>query len=350
MSFREDNARYETWLRQQCDVVDPDLAVKHERMAENAFLFLRATFFRWARKIERICPELAKAPAVLSVGDTHTENFGTWRDGEGRLVWGINDFDEAARIPYPFDLVRLATSAFLAPRQALTRSAICSALIEGYRSGLADPRPTLVDEHAIWMRSYAGTTDDRWRSFWDELDGYPDADPPSKARQALRATLPKGTDISRWAKRQKGGGSLGRPRFVAIARHCQGGTAVREAKALVPSAWYWAKGTDPGRGDLLRIARGPYRSPDPFLDVGQRYIVRRISGDARKLDLGPDAGDELRADLLTAMGFDIGAIHAAARKSAAIAKDLDKRNPDWLLDAAEKASEAVAKDFSEWSQ
>ena len=36
-----------------------------------------------------------RRPAVLAVGDLHTENFGTWRDAEGRLIWGINDFDEA---------------------------------------------------------------------------------------------------------------------------------------------------------------------------------------------------------------------------------------------------------------
>ena len=34
----------------------------------------------------------------LSVGDLHVENFGTWRDSEGRLIWGINDFDEALRV------------------------------------------------------------------------------------------------------------------------------------------------------------------------------------------------------------------------------------------------------------
>ena len=28
------------------------------------------------------------APQVLSVGDLHLENFGTWRDADGRLVWG----------------------------------------------------------------------------------------------------------------------------------------------------------------------------------------------------------------------------------------------------------------------
>ena len=51
---------------------------------------------------------------VLAVGDIHLENFGTWRDADGRLVWGVNDFDEAAQMPYVLDLVRLAASALLA--------------------------------------------------------------------------------------------------------------------------------------------------------------------------------------------------------------------------------------------
>jgi uncharacterized protein (DUF2252 family) len=115
LSFKQDNADYEDWLRARCKrigckMVKRDLILKYDKMKENAFVFLRATFFRWAKRIEAVCPELAEAPQVLSVGDTHVENFGTWRDDEGRLVWGVNDFDEAAVIPYPFDLVRLATS------------------------------------------------------------------------------------------------------------------------------------------------------------------------------------------------------------------------------------------------
>ncbi len=51
---------------------------------------------------------------MLGVGDLHVENFGTWRDGEGRLIWGINDFDEATTLPYTNDLVRLCASALIA--------------------------------------------------------------------------------------------------------------------------------------------------------------------------------------------------------------------------------------------
>ncbi len=52
--------------------------------------------------------------AVLAVGDLHVENYGTWRDPEGRWVWGINDFDEAFPMAFTIDLVRLSTSTLFA--------------------------------------------------------------------------------------------------------------------------------------------------------------------------------------------------------------------------------------------
>jgi hypothetical protein len=42
--------------------------------------------------------------------------------------------------------------------------------------------------------------------------------------------------VLRFATRTKGSGSLGRPRYLAIALW-QGGHLAREAKAVVPSAW-----------------------------------------------------------------------------------------------------------------
>jgi uncharacterized protein (DUF2252 family) len=88
------------------------------------------------------------APKVLSVGDLHLENFGTWRDADGRLVWGVNDFDEAAIMPYPLDLVRLATSILHAAKLAVSDQAAAEALLRGYRAGLRQPQPALFDEGA----------------------------------------------------------------------------------------------------------------------------------------------------------------------------------------------------------
>ena len=142
MSFITVNTEFETWLKGQCRIVKAGLLAKHSRMARSPFDFLRATYFQWARTIEAICPELARSCAVKTVGDMHVENFGTWRDAEGRLVWGVNDFDEAAVIPFAFDLVRLATSATLSGDLRIGHRDAAEAILEhketlgGYQHGI----------------------------------------------------------------------------------------------------------------------------------------------------------------------------------------------------------------------
>ena len=106
MTITEATRAYDTWARGQIPFVARDLSLKHRLMAEAAFPFLRATFYRWMQIWPEACPDPARAPKLLAVGDLHVENFGTWRDTEGRLVWGINDFDEVYPLPYTLDLVR----------------------------------------------------------------------------------------------------------------------------------------------------------------------------------------------------------------------------------------------------
>jgi hypothetical protein len=79
----------------ELDLIRADIRHKHQMMASGAFPFFRATFYRWMQVWPESCSDLADAPVVLAVGDLHVENFETWRDQEGRLVWGVNDFDEA---------------------------------------------------------------------------------------------------------------------------------------------------------------------------------------------------------------------------------------------------------------
>jgi hypothetical protein len=348
MSLQSDTRDYEAWLRKRCDVVEADLAYKHKRMGKSAFVFLRATYYRWARKIETWCPQVSGGPEVLAVGDLHTENFGTWRDGEGRLVWGINDFDEAAVMPYPLDLVRLATSAVLAPDRLLSPREAASAILAGYRKGLANPRPTLLDEQEVWMRPFVACTDDDRNKFWKEVGKYPVAKPPKKVVAGFEESLPGGARKPRFSTCVKGGGSLGRPRFVVVAAWC-GGQIVREAKALVPSAWDWARRRATDRSLFLKLATGRFRSPDPFLHTESRFIFRRIAADSRKAELGDKAGAHLGRALMSAMGFDLGAIHAAHRDGAeAIVKDLQRRRDDWLKVAAESAAAAVQREYEGW--
>ena len=90
---------FEEWVGSRTDLVKRDLRLKHASMKAGVFHFLRATYYRWAQIWPEVCSELAKGPQVLAIGDLHVENFGTWRDLEGRLIWGVNDFDEAYPCP-----------------------------------------------------------------------------------------------------------------------------------------------------------------------------------------------------------------------------------------------------------
>lgn len=352
MSILEATEEYENWLRTQCKVVEKDLAYKHERIRKNAFAFLRATYYRWARRIETICPDLADAPPALCVGDIHLENFGTWRDADGRWVWGVNDFDEAAVVPYAFDLVRLAASAALAPKMKFSGRDAIDAILQGYRSGLKQPGPALLDDQEIWIRDYVKCSDDSRRKFWKEVENLKTADPEPLIRKLLVASLPDKAREKAFFRRRAGGGSLGRPRFVVVATW-RGGRVVREAKALVTSAWDWTHGKTPRRHKFLDLSIGTYRAPDPYLHVapdaaGTNFVFRRLSADSRKINLHDDAAG-LKYDQLRAMGADLASIHAATTgAAAAIAADFKARRDDWLHENARVAKEATEKDFEIW--
>lgn len=83
-------------------------------MKHDALSFLRGTYYRWVQLWPEVCRDCIDAPIVLSVGDLHIDSFGTWRDAEGRLCWGVDDFDKSWPLPYTNDLVRLAASVKIA--------------------------------------------------------------------------------------------------------------------------------------------------------------------------------------------------------------------------------------------
>ena len=80
MDILQATERYEGWLASKTPLIERDLRWKHREMRKHAFAFLRATFYRWAQQWPATCRGLRSGPVVLSVGDLHVENFGTWRD------------------------------------------------------------------------------------------------------------------------------------------------------------------------------------------------------------------------------------------------------------------------------
>jgi uncharacterized protein (DUF2252 family) len=249
------NAAYERWLGAHLRLIRADLTRKHTAMAEDAFQFLRATFFRWAQRWPAVCPEEARAPKVLAVGDVHVENFGTWRDIEGRLVWGVNDFDEAWLLPYTNDLVRLATSAMLAARErqlSLEPKQVCDPLLEGYGAALeCGGRAFVLAEHHRALHDVAVERLKNPAGFWDKLESMPPmrGKLPPGARKALQRMLPDPKLEARYVHRIAGLGSLGGQRVVAIA-DWHGGKLAREAKAAAPSACAWAAGIPAGDAEV----------------------------------------------------------------------------------------------------
>jgi len=207
--------QFETWLSHRTDLVQKDLRLKHINMKAAVFPFLRATFYRWAQVWPEVCPEFAKGPQVLAVGDLHVENFGTWRDAEGRLIWGVNDFDEAHPMAYANDLVRLGVSVHLASEAGsllLTKKEICDSILEGYRAGLrAGGLPFVLGENHDWLRQIAESELRDPVHFWAKMVALPtlkQAASPS-AIDAIEHLMPARDLPYRLARRVAGLGSLG---------------------------------------------------------------------------------------------------------------------------------------------
>src|SRR5690349_20993385 len=95
---------------------DPDaFRAKFRKMAADPFAFYRGSacvFYadlddredRWADE---------RTGRVWIQGDLHTENFGTYMDGAGKLIFDVNDFDEAFVGHFTWDLQRFAASVAL---------------------------------------------------------------------------------------------------------------------------------------------------------------------------------------------------------------------------------------------
>lgn len=86
-------------------------------MAGSAFAFYRGTACLFYNDLERERhggPYLDdRTGRVWIHGDLHAENFGTYMDANGRLIFNVNDFDEAYVGPFTWDLKRFAASVAL---------------------------------------------------------------------------------------------------------------------------------------------------------------------------------------------------------------------------------------------
>jgi hypothetical protein len=350
----EATADFESWLAKLLPIVKQDLKTKHEQMARAAFAFFRATFYRWLQLWPHLCGDLASAPSVLAVGDLHIENFGTWRDLEGRLIWGVNDLDEAWPAAYTIDLARLATSVYLAVEEehlCLRRRHGADAIEAGYREGLeCGGAPFILAERHQWLRLLATSELRDPIHFWAKMSGLPayKGVVPDEVRKLFADALPTSNMEYEVKRRIAGLGSLGHPRILALTKS-RGSWIAREAKAIRPSAWVWAKGASELEIFGSKLADTAVRVKDPFVIFSNRWLVRRLAPDCSRIELSslPQKRDEEK--LLYTMGREIANLHQGnPRAVLAIKNDLAKRKDRWLHNASKQMLAATLRDWKDW--
>src|SRR4051812_9819727 len=177
MNIQESTRSYESWMAQCAPLVASHLRHKHTKMKQDPFQFLRATYYRWAELWPQVCGECADAPTVLSVGDLHVDSFGTWRDIEGRLCWGVDDFDDSYVLPYTNDLVRLASSAKIARKMGIlsVKNRLASEIIlDAYVKTLSvGGRPFVLAEGARTLEKLGIEALKTPKDFWEKLCAHP---------------------------------------------------------------------------------------------------------------------------------------------------------------------------------
>ncbi len=124
------------------DVIERDPRAfrrRFRRMAADPFAFYRGSAVLFYADVVRLDDPWAdeRTSRVWIQGDLHAENYGTYMDSEGVLVFDVNDFDEAYLGHFTWDLQRMAASlALLGFAKALSDATIQS-MIEAYARAYA---------------------------------------------------------------------------------------------------------------------------------------------------------------------------------------------------------------------
>ena len=228
------------------------------------------------------------------------------------------------------------------------------AILEGYAAGLRAPKPFVLDRDHRRMREIFVASEGERADFWKKMDGTNSAGEIQPKQRylggLLAAMLDADVQMNVWP-RTAGTGSLGRSRWVALAEW-KGGPVVREAKAVVPSAWGRVRARNANKIAIMEIARGRYRASDPWYRLTAENVnVRRLSPNARKIEIDKNTKVLLEDQMLEAMGRELANVHlGVADRSTAIQQDLKARGDRWLVRATEKAAETTKREFDQWNR
>ena len=163
------------------DLIDADPRAfrrKFRKMAQDPFSFYRGSACLFYADVadaeDRYADE--RTSRVWIQGDLHAENYGTYVNDAGILVFDVNDFDEAYLGHFTWDLKRMAASlAVLGFIKALSDETIAK-MIESYGGAYAEQVETF----------HHGEEDEEFRLTLENTDG------------ALRDVLQQARQMTRW--------------------------------------------------------------------------------------------------------------------------------------------------------
>ncbi len=102
-------------LAEQAESRVPEIiGIRHSRMAQNPFAYLRGAAAVMAADLQHTP---ATGLQVQLCGDAHIRNFGTFATPERNLTFSINDFDETLPGPWEWDVKRFASSLYVVAQE-----------------------------------------------------------------------------------------------------------------------------------------------------------------------------------------------------------------------------------------
>jgi hypothetical protein len=339
---------YEQWLAGVIDLVPSGLAAKHAAMAEGELPFLRGTYYLWLVRVGELAPHVLERPVVPIVGDLHVENFGTWRDRDQVRRWGVNDLDELATGAWLLDLLRLATSAVVAPHLHLEHDEICAELLSAYAAAEPGAAVDVTEPAAAHLAALVPEFQDPETFYAHLAEGATVRVPARVAAAAAGVAEPGWTPT--WHEHQAGTGSLGHRRAVGVGPAADGTAHAREAKELGPGTAVWASRhvrLPPRRTDLYRRVEAAVRGPAGATRV-ESWQVRDLAPDVVRIELSGLPRHHER-HLLRSMARALADVHGADPEQARTARaDAATMEPKEVGELVRRMAESTRGDLASW--
>ncbi|UJL23707.1 DUF2252 domain-containing protein [Lactiplantibacillus plantarum] len=135
------------YLKHVREMLVPELLpLRRERMSASAFAFFRGSVELMDYDLDY---QSSTEISAVVCGDAHIGNFGFYASPERRLVFDLNDFDEAGVHPWEWDLRRLLVSVLLAARDSNFKPKKVEKLIQAASASYREALKRMFDQTTL---------------------------------------------------------------------------------------------------------------------------------------------------------------------------------------------------------